>query len=50
MKISANITSPVVDPKPTRSKYPEARIINEKINTFEHVANGLMRQSKMILP
>jgi len=30
MKISANITSPVVDPKTTRRKYPEARIINEK--------------------
>ena len=45
MKISANITSPVVDPKTTRRKYPEARIIvlDDDFNTFEHVANCLVR-------
>ena len=45
MKISANITSPVVDPKTTRRKYPEARIIvlDDNFNTFEHVANCLVR-------
>ena len=45
MKISANLTSPVVDPKKTRRNYPEARIIvlNDNFNTFEYVANCLVR-------
>tara|TARA_Y100001968_G_scaffold307970_1_gene326257 strand:+ start:1194 stop:1490 length:297 start_codon:yes stop_codon:yes gene_type:complete len=36
-------TNTVLDPKKTRSKYPEARIIvlDDNINTFEHVANCL---------
>ena len=45
MKISANLTSPVVEPKTTRRNYPEARIIvlDDNFNTFEHVANCLVR-------
>ena len=33
----------VLDPKTTKRKYPEARIIvlDDNINTFEHVANSL---------
>ena len=43
MKISDNLTNTVVDPKTTRRKYPEARIIvlDDNFNTFEHVANCL---------
>ena len=45
MKISDNLTSSVVDPKTTKRKYPEARIIvlDDNFNTFEHVANCLVR-------
>ena len=45
MKNSDNLTTSVVDPKTTRRKYPEARIIvlDEYFNTFEHVANFLVR-------
>ena len=45
MQISDNLTTPVVDPKTTRRNYPEARIIvlDDNFNTFEHVANCLMR-------
>ncbi len=41
MKISENLTTSVVDPKTTRRKYPEARIIvlEDNFNTFEHLAN-----------
>ena len=44
MKISNNFTSPVVDLKTSRKKYPEARIIvlDDNFNTFEHVANCLV--------
>ena len=44
MKISDNLTNIVVDPKITRRKYPEARIIilDDNFNTFEHVANCLL--------
>ncbi len=44
MKISDNLTTSVVDPKTTRRKYPEARIIllDDNFNTFEHVANFLV--------
>ena len=44
MKISDNLTTSVVDPKTTRRKYPEARIIvlDDNFNTFEHVANCLV--------
>ena len=45
MKILDNLTNPVLDPKTTRKKYPEARIIviDDNFNTFEHVANCLER-------
>ena len=45
MKISDNLTTSVADPKTTKRKYPEARIIvlDDKFNTFEHVANCLVR-------
>ena len=45
MKISDNLTTPVLEPKTTRRKYPEARIIvlDDNFNTFEHVANSLVR-------
>ena len=45
MNISDNLTNSVVDPKTTRKKYPEARIIvlDDNFNTFEHVANYLLR-------
>ena len=45
MRISDNLTTSVVDPKTTKRKYPEARIIvlDDKFNTFEHVANCLVR-------
>ena len=45
MKISENLTTSIVDPKTTKRKYPEARIIvlDDNFNTFEHVANCLVR-------
>ena len=45
MKNSDNLTTSVVDPKTTKRKYPEARIIvlDDNFNTFEHVANCLVR-------
>ena len=45
MKISDNLTTSVVDPKTTKRKYPETRIIvlDDNFNTFEHVANCLVR-------
>ena len=45
MKIFDNLTTSVVDPKTTKRKYPEARIIvlDDNFNTFEHVANCLVR-------
>jgi len=44
MKFSANSTTTVLDPKTTKNKYPEARIIvlDDNFNTFEHVANCLV--------
>ena len=44
MKISDNLTTSVVDPKITKRKYPEARIIvlDDNFNTFEHVANCIL--------
>ena len=44
MKISDNLTPSVVDPKTTKRKYPEARVIvlNDNFNTFEHVAKCLI--------
>ena len=45
MRILNNLTTTVIDPKTTRRKYPEARIIvlDDNFNTFEHVANCLVR-------
>ena len=45
MKISDNLTTSVVHAKTTIKKYPEARIIvlDDNFNTFEHVANCLVR-------
>ena len=45
MKISDNLTISVVDPKTTKRKYPEAIIIvlDDNFNTFQHVANCLVR-------
>ena len=39
-----NSTTTVLDPKTTKKKYPEARIIvlDDNFNTFEHVANSLV--------
>ena len=44
MKFLANSTTTVLDPKTTKKKYPEARIIvlDDNFNTFEHVANCLV--------
>ena len=44
MKILDNLTTLFVDPKTSRRKYPEARIIvlDDDFNTFEHVANSLV--------
>ena len=44
MKFSTNSTAAVLDPKTTKKKYPEARLIvlDDNFNTFEHVANCLM--------
>ena len=45
MKIPDNLTTSVVDPKTTKRKYLEPRIIvlDDNFNTFEHVANCLVR-------
>ena len=45
MKIFDNLTTSLVDPITTKRKYPEARIIvlDDNFNTFEHVANCLVR-------
>ena len=45
MKISDNLTFPVLDLNKKIRKYPEARIIvlDDNFNTFEHVANCLVR-------
>ena len=44
MKFSTNSTTTVSDPKTSKTKYPEARIIvlDDNFNTFEHVANCLV--------
>ena len=43
MKFSTNSTTTVLNPKTTKRKYPEGRIIvlDDNFNTFEHVANCL---------
>ena len=45
MKISDNFTTSVLEPKTTKRKYPDARIIvlDDNFNTFEYVANFLVR-------
>ena len=44
MKFSTNSTTTVLDPKTTKIKYPEARVIvlDDNFNTFQHVANCLL--------
>ena len=44
MKFSTNSTILVLDPKTTIRNYPEARVIvlDDNINSFEHVANCLL--------
>ncbi len=44
MKSSDNLTTQVLNPKTTKRKYPEARIIvfDGNFNTFEHVMNYLV--------
>ena len=44
MKFSTISTTTVLNPKTTKIKYPEARIIvlDDNFNTFEHVANCLV--------
>ena len=44
MKFSTNSTTTVLDPKTTKIKYPEAKVIvlDDNFNTFEHVANCLV--------
>ena len=39
-----NSLSTVLDPKKTKAKYPEARVIvlDDNFNTFQHVANCLL--------
>ena len=45
MKISDNLTTSVVDLKTTKRKYPEAwiSVLDDNSNTFEHLANCLVR-------
>ena len=45
MKISDNLNSPVLDSMIIRRKYPQEKIIvlDDNFNTFEHVANCLVR-------
>tara|TARA_Y100001978_G_C23649277_1_gene412502 strand:- start:493 stop:792 length:300 start_codon:yes stop_codon:yes gene_type:complete len=45
MKFKTNSTGTVLDTKTTKRKYPEARVIvlDDNVNTFEHVANCLER-------
>ena len=43
MEFSINSLTTVLEPKPKKAKYSEARVIvlNDNFNTFEHVANCL---------
>ena len=45
MKILANSTTKIPELKTTKKKYPEARLIvlDDNFNTFEHVANCLVK-------
>ena len=45
MKLSTTSTGTVLELKSTKRNYPEARIIviDDNVNTFEHVANCLQR-------
>ena len=44
MELSTTSPTTVLEPKTTKQKYPEARVIvlNDNFNTFEHVANCLL--------
>ena len=39
-----NLPSTVLDPKKSKAKYPEARVIvlDDSFNTFQHVANSIL--------
>ncbi len=45
MELSNTSTTTVIEPKTTKQKYPEARVIvlDDNFNTFQHVANCLMK-------
>tara|TARA_Y100001968_G_C18806184_1_gene457949 strand:+ start:179 stop:475 length:297 start_codon:yes stop_codon:yes gene_type:complete len=45
MAFSNSTTTPVLDLKTTKKKYPEARVIvlDDNFNSFEHVANCLLK-------
>ena len=45
MNFSTNSITTVLNPKTTKKKYPETRIIvlDDNFNSFEHVANCLMK-------
>ena len=45
MDQETNSTTTVLDPKTTKKKYPEARIIvlDDNFNSFQHVANSLVK-------
>ena len=45
MELSTTSPTTVLEPKTVKQKYPEARVIvlDDNFNTFEHVANCLVR-------
>ena len=45
MEFSTTSTTTIIDPRTSKQKYPEARVIvlNDNFNTFEHVANCLLK-------
>ena len=45
MEFSINSPSLVLDPKPKKQKYSEAKVIvlDDNFNTFQHVANSLLK-------
>ena len=45
MEFSTTSPTGIIDPRTAKQKYPEARVIvlNDNFNTFEHVANCLLK-------
>ena len=45
MEFSTTSPTTIIDPRTAKQKYPEARVIvlNDNFNTFEHVANCLLK-------